>query len=46
MYFRVQEGEHNPYSTEAELEAQRLKASLEDEAERVPAEHKRAEMLE
>ena len=44
--FELPRGVQKPYSTEAELEAQRLKASLEDEAERVPAEQKRAEMLE
>ena len=46
VFSSFQEGEQKPYATEAELEARRLKASLEDEAESVPAEQKRAEMPE
>ena len=40
------EGEQKPYSAEVELEARTLQASLGDDAERVPAEQERAEMLQ
>ena len=46
VFSSFQEGEQKPYSAEVELEAQRLQASLGDEAERVPAEQERAEMLQ
>ena len=46
VFSSFQEGEQKPYSAEVELEAQRLQALLGDEAERVPAEQERAEMLQ
>ena len=46
VFSSSQEGEQKPYSAEVQLEAQRLQASLGDEAERVPAEQDRAEMLQ
>ena len=42
----MQEGEEKSYSAEVEREAQRLQASLGDDAERMPAEQERAEMLQ
>ena len=46
VFSSFQEGEQKPYSAEVELEARMLQASLADEAERVPAEQERAEMLQ
>jgi hypothetical protein len=45
VFSSFQEGEQKPYSAEVALEAQKLQASLGDEAERVPAEQERAEMF-
>ena len=46
VFSSFQEGEQKPYSAEVELEARTLQASLGDEAERVPAEQERDEMLQ
>ena len=45
VFSSFQEGEQKPYSAEVALEAQKLQASLGDDAERVPAEQERAEMF-
>ena len=46
VFSSFQDGEQKPYSVEVELEAHKLQASLGDEAERVPAEQERAQMLQ